>query len=88
MSVMLFRTARWISLVSFLSVGVFSFIRVPEIVIFSTVIGLLLSILYIVLYRCGSCGNSYSTKKGLISVFWPYTSQCRNCGAPLGGTRN
>ncbi len=80
----LFRASRWIAVLTFLAMYVFSYTPVPGAVLIVTISLLLASFFYIVFFKCNSCGGRFSSGKGVISITWPFSRKCRKCGHPLG----
>jgi len=86
MSESLFRVARWLSVTMFMVIFLFSYFHLPQLLVFIAIPVFILSFVYIVFYKCSSCNKSFSSTKGFVSICWPYTNSCRNCGEKLGNT--
>jgi hypothetical protein len=63
-------------------------VMLAKLVIFTWVLGVLLSVLtlYLLFWECPACGKSFSVRAGLFSLAWPWTNHCFHCNAALKKT--
>ena len=84
MSIIIFKIARWLSVISFIALlNIMVYLPSAQGLIMALVFIFIVSFVCIAIFKCNSCGNSYSTKLGFISIYWPYTGSCHNCGKAL-----
>ena len=83
MSVKLFKTSRWLTVASFAAILVLVNTPAPQPLVVITGAVYVFSFVYTAFFKCKSCGKSYSSKGGFISICWPYTGRCMNCGESL-----
>ena len=84
MSVKLFKTMRWLSVLSFIAVTLAIVIPINKNILLAGIIIYVVSFVYIVFWRCTSCGKRYGTKPGFIGICWPYVGHCLHCNKSLG----